>query len=263
MATTSVLARGPAALATVAVVAEDAVVRGVLERVVAEAGLPTCEIAKATVLLMGCRAFRAIEADAVRALRREHPHAPILIVGRGEDAARVKHALEAGASGYVTDDEVGYALGPAVAAIAAGQLCLPPAYRRQVAKPTFTTREKQILALVVMGMSNGEIGRKLFLAESTVKSHLSSAFSKLGVRSRNEASALILDPISGLGPGILRISDELPGMRFESSSMLSPVGRWNRTLVARVPWPTTSARMADRSKTPMGSPSLRFVPRGL
>ena len=46
--------------------------------------------------------------------------------------------------------------------------------------------------MVVMGMSNKAIAGKLFLAESTVKCHLSSAFSKLGVRSRNEAADLIL-----------------------------------------------------------------------
>ena len=74
-----------------------------------------------------------------------------------------------------------------------------------------TAREKQVLALVVMGMSNAEIAGKLFLAESTVKSHLSSAFSKLGVRSRNEAAATILDPNSGVGTGILMIDGPSAG----------------------------------------------------
>jgi ATP/maltotriose-dependent transcriptional regulator MalT len=48
-------------------------------------------------------------------------------------------------------------------------------------------------------MSNKAIAAKLFLAESTVKCHLSSAFSKLGVRSRNEAADLVLNSASGLG----------------------------------------------------------------
>ena len=59
-----------------------------------------------------------------------------------------------------------------------------------------------------MGFSNAEIARKLFVTEATVKSHLSSSFAKLGVRSRAEATARILDPEHGLGTGILAISDD-------------------------------------------------------
>ena len=55
-----------------------------------------------------------------------------------------------------------------------------------------------MLALVVEGCTNAEVATRLFLAESTVKSHLSGAFARLGVRSRRDAVALILDPASGL-----------------------------------------------------------------
>ena len=65
-----------------------------------------------------------------------------------------------------------------------------------------TTREKQILTLMVTGQTNSQIASELFLAESTVKSHLSSAFGKLGVSSRSEAAAVILDPDRGHGLGI-------------------------------------------------------------
>jgi DNA-binding NarL/FixJ family response regulator len=58
-----------------------------------------------------------------------------------------------------------------------------------------------------MGFTNQEIANKLLLAESTVKSHLTSIFSKLGVRGRSEAAALVLDPTSGLGTGVLAILD--------------------------------------------------------
>jgi hypothetical protein len=60
---------------------------------------------------------------------------------------------------------------------------------------------RQILGMVVTGLSNQEISSRRFLAESTVKSHLSSAYSKLGVRSRGEVVALILDRDGSLGRG--------------------------------------------------------------
>ena len=61
--------------------------------------------------------------------------------------------------------------------------------------------EEKILGMVVLGMPNSEIAGRLVLAESTVKSHLHSSFRKLGVRSRNEAVARILDPSGHLGTG--------------------------------------------------------------
>ena len=71
-----------------------------------------------------------------------------------------------------------------------------------------TTREKETLALSSRGLTNAQIALKLFLAESTVKSHLSSAFSKLGVSSRYEAATVILDPDRGSGLGIGEIRSD-------------------------------------------------------
>jgi DNA-binding NarL/FixJ family response regulator len=85
---------------------------------------------------------------------------------------------------------------------------VPRGHWRQIEPPALSSREKQILGLVVMGYMNSQIAEQLFLAESTVKSHLSSAFGKLGVRSRNEAVNLILDPERGLGMGILALGGE-------------------------------------------------------
>jgi DNA-binding NarL/FixJ family response regulator len=57
--------------------------------------------------------------------------------------------------------------------------------------------------LLVAGLTNRQIGSRLFLAESTVKTHLASAFGKLGVRSRKDAVALLLDPAEGLATAAL------------------------------------------------------------
>ena len=102
------------------------------------------------------------------------------------------------------------AVGPSLRAAKAGQVCVPRELTAGAFRPVLTTREKQILAMLVLGFSNAEIARKLHVAESTVKSHLSTAFAKLGVRSRSEAAAAILDPETGLGTGILRISVQEP-----------------------------------------------------
>ncbi len=120
----------------------------------------------------------------------------------------LRTALASGFAGVVLADELEAALLPSLAAVAAGQVCVPRSQARQVDAAALSAREKQILGLVVMGYMNGEIATQLFVAESTVKSHLSSAFSKLGVRSRNEAVELILDPDRGLGMGILGLGGE-------------------------------------------------------
>jgi DNA-binding CsgD family transcriptional regulator len=105
-------------------------------------------------------------------------------------------------------DDLGSALAPCLCAVRAGQACVPRAHWRQIEPPALSTREKQILGLVVMGYMNSQIAERLYLAESTVKSHLSSAFGKLGVRSRNEAVDLIVNPDRGLGMGILALGGE-------------------------------------------------------
>jgi DNA-binding NarL/FixJ family response regulator len=133
---------------------------------------------------------------------------PLVLMCGTARGAEIRRALELGVSGVVLSDDAERALPAVVGAVCAGQVSVPAAERAQVRAPVLTTREKQILGLVVMGMTNGEIARKLYLAESTVKSHLSSAFSKLGVSSRNEAVSIILDPDRGRGLGILTIPAE-------------------------------------------------------
>ena len=124
----------------------------------------------------------------------------------------LRAALAAGAHGVVVADEnLAVSLPACIEATLAGQVCVPRAHRRHLAPAALSAREKQILGLVVMGYMNCQIAERLFLAESTVKSHLSSAFGKLGVRSRNEAASLILDPERGLGMGILALSDDGAG----------------------------------------------------
>jgi DNA-binding NarL/FixJ family response regulator len=145
--------------------------------------------------------------DAVRDLGKRHPGVRIIAaMPREAGNAVLRKALRAGAAGLLADDEIGTALGPTALAVAAGRLAVPATFRDHLAPRPLSQREKQILGLVVMGFTNRQIADKLFLAESTVKTHLSSAFSKLDARSRSEATALILDPDQGYGVGILSIA---------------------------------------------------------
>ena len=136
--------------------------------------------------------------------------ARLVVISEREDNhdGEIRRALRQGVAGFVARGAVREALVPTVVAVAAGQSAVPLARAHDVPTPNLTNREKQVLGLVVMGLGNAEIARRLYVAESTVKSHLTAAFSKLGVRSRNHAVALILDPQSGLGAGILTIPRE-------------------------------------------------------
>jgi DNA-binding CsgD family transcriptional regulator len=120
----------------------------------------------------------------------------------------VRVALSSGVAGIVLASTLVSSLAPTVAAALSGQVAVPRFEARQVEAASLSTREKQILGMVVMGCMNGDIAERLVVAESTVKSHLSSAFGKLGVRSRNEAVDLLLDSELGLGKGILGLGGE-------------------------------------------------------
>jgi DNA-binding NarL/FixJ family response regulator len=135
----------------------------------------------------------------IRRLRRRLPELHMVAVMPEDSRRGIRRAVEAGADGVVFESNLETTLAPTVRAILAGQIAVPQARRREVDRPTLSTREKQVLGLVVAGKSNKAIAGELFLAESTVKCHLSSAFSKLGVRSRNEAADLVLHSGSELG----------------------------------------------------------------
>jgi DNA-binding NarL/FixJ family response regulator len=147
------------------------------------------------------------ETARLPALRAEHP-GPLVAVVREMPGALGARMIAARLEGAVLAGEIEQTLLPTLAAVAAGQCVVPRAIRQIVDRPPLSPRERQILAMVVLDFSNGEIARKLFVSESNVKNHLSSAFQKLGVKSRSAAAELILDRESGLGPGILRISPE-------------------------------------------------------
>lgn len=134
----------------------------------------------------------------IRELRQNGRHTRIVAVARDPRGVLARPALNAGADALVSEHAATDALGAAVRAVRAGFVCVPRDSRRLLAKPTFSHREKEVLALLVAGMTNRQIAGRLYLSESTVKTHVTSAFTKLGVHSRKEAAAVVLDPAEGL-----------------------------------------------------------------
>ena len=122
----------------------------------------------------------------------------------------VYEALAAGASGFVLKDDPPEQLISAVRVVAAGEALLSPSVtknviahftrrRRRPAPPatdTLTAREMEVFRLIALGFSNAEIGRELFISDTTVKTHVTRVLQKLEVRDR--AQAIVLAYQSGL-----------------------------------------------------------------
>jgi DNA-binding NarL/FixJ family response regulator len=155
---------------------------------------------------------RAAGLAALRRVRKEVPATRVVVVARDPSAAMARQTLNAGADALVAQREIERSLAPVIRAVVAGFVCTPRWARRLVAKPTFSHREKQVLGLLVAGLTNHQIASRLYLAESTVKSHLASAFAKLGVRSRKDAAALLLDPAEGLATTALPPEGAVPSV---------------------------------------------------
>jgi DNA-binding NarL/FixJ family response regulator len=178
-----------------------------LEALLGERGFTPAEGDGAAAVLVAAQEGGPLAAAVAQACGR-FPDVPVVAVAGSAESRDVRAVLAAGAHGLILEDDLETVLAPCLHSVCAGQVCVPRERWRELRPRALSTREKQILGLVVMGYMNSQIAARLFLAESTVKSHLNSAFGKLGVRSRNEAVSLILDPQRGLGLGILAVGGE-------------------------------------------------------
>ena len=141
----------------------------------------------------------------IKAADARFPSVPTVVVATLSPNG-VHKVVEAGASAVVLDAEVEVALAATIRAVCAGQVVVPHRFRHHAARPALSHREKETLALVAAGMTNSQIATHLFLAESTIKTHLTSVFAKLGVGSRSEAAALVHDPDDKLGRSVLALT---------------------------------------------------------
>lgn len=144
------------------------------------------------IAVLVCDFDRPTEMAMLRRIRRELQLA-IVVVSPPATATGVRRGLDAGADAIVFEPMIESTLAVTVSAVGSGQAVVPRELRASVQRPTLSHRERQVLTFVCDGLTNSQIAEQLFLSESTVKSHLSSAFAKFGVRSRREAAALFLE----------------------------------------------------------------------
>jgi len=197
------------ATAIASVVGGDAAMRRFAAELLSGAGIaPHGSLHDGALIVVLAAGRDSQRVHQVRALVEENPGVRVIAV-MSPDArnATLRKALLAGARGIVLESDLLHALVPTAHAVLAGQLVVPSSLTRQLAPRPLSYREKEILSLVVLGLTNREIARRLFLAESTVKTHLSSAFRKIDARSRAEAVARLQDPEVGYGMALLAPAD--------------------------------------------------------
>ena len=178
--------------------------------VVAEASTASQSIREASrtrpdVVVMDVRLQEGNGIEATREIRARRPETKVLILTAYADDEALYASVMAGASGYVLKQIRGQELMQAIRAVAAGDNLLDAASTRQAMQrlrngkhltqdarlARLTAQEERILALVADGRTNGEIGKRLQLAEKTVKNYVSSILVKLEVVRRAEAAAYL------------------------------------------------------------------------
>jgi DNA-binding NarL/FixJ family response regulator len=173
----------------------------------AEDGAQALELARRRrpdVILMDVRMPRLDGVEATRRLVEEGSEARILILTTFDLDEYVYEALRAGASGFLLKDLQPAQLVEAIRVVARGEALLAPTVTRRLldrfaqglpgspGEPppqlsSLTERELEVLGLLASGLSNAELAERLFLSETTVKTHVSSILRKLGLRDRVQA----------------------------------------------------------------------------
>lgn len=179
-------------------------------KVVGEAGdgeeaLKLCRTLKPAVVLMDLQMPVLDGVEATRRLHHEQPDSRVIVLTTFDDDEMVFDGLRAGALGYLLKDAPSEKLAEAIRAAARGESFLQPSIAAKVVAEfarlatkrippaqallePLSDREQEILALIATGATNREIGNQLFLAEGTVKNHVTNVLGKLGVRDRTQAA---------------------------------------------------------------------------
>ncbi len=155
------------------------------------------------VALMDLRLPGLSGVEAILAIRQEFPDARVIVLTTFDADEDIYRAIQSGAKSYLLKDMSKVEIVGAIRAVHAGQDALPEEIAERLAerrrRQDLTSREIEVLQLLVKGRSNKEIASDLSIAEDTVKSHLKTLFAKLEVRDRTAAA------IRAIRLGIVRL----------------------------------------------------------
>ena len=148
------------------------------------------------ITLMDLRLPNLGGVDAIARIRATHPSARIIVLTTFDGDEDIFRALQAGAKGYLLKGMDTDELTEAIRSVYAGKSRIPAVVAEKLAErmsgPALTARELDVLKLIVAGCSNKEIASRLFISEATVKTHINSLLSKLGVTDRTQAATTAL-----------------------------------------------------------------------
>ena len=144
------------------------------------------------VTLMDLRMPEMNGVDAITAIRNEHHDCRIIVLTTYDGDEDIYRAFQAGARAYLLKDMHRDELLEAIRSVYRGQRFIPPAVASSLAdrmpRSELTSREMEVLKLIVKGMSNKEIASALDITEGTVKVHVNNVLGKLGVSDRTKAA---------------------------------------------------------------------------
>ena len=164
-----------------------------------EESVRLCAELQPDVVLMDLKMGEMDGADATRAIRQDHPGVQVIALTSFQEEGLVHEALQAGAISYLLKNVSAEDLVAAIRSAHTGRSTLAPEAMEALIHPTaqrntlgcdLTPRERDVLGLMIKGLSNTEIAEQLVVSPSTVKTHVSNILSKLGATSRTEAVAL-------------------------------------------------------------------------
>ncbi|MFQ5814484.1 MAG: response regulator [Anaerolineae bacterium] len=163
--------------------------------------LQVCEQVRPDVILMDLVMPEMDGPTATRAIRKRYPQVQVIALTSFQEKELVQAALQAGAISYLLKNVSVDELAEAIRAAHAGRSTLAPEAAQALIQaasqgPTpghdLTPREREVLALMVEGLTNPEIAERLTVSRSTARAHVSHILCKLGVSNRAEAIALAL-----------------------------------------------------------------------